>query len=299
VAVGGAAAAVFFGRGTIAAKLIPQPLAAAPEKRMWRTIGMSFVVMIVSIVATATPKWTIGSSFYSGPWSMCPASGTCYDPMSVTSGFAAVYAVRAFTLINVFAAMFALLLPVLCFYGRMDSLMAAKIQTGLYVWILVASFAAMMLWTCIMLNGNAMGGALVCDIVVIVLSFVGCMLSYVWWKAIEVAPKDVSGAAVSGPMGTSSPSSSSGIKPPPVAYPTAHAAVSTPVAAVAVSTGGKPAYPTASAAAKPKAPASKEKLKWGDWEEVWDEENQAFYFFNTGTGDSLWEPPPGWPHAQR
>jgi len=35
--------------------------------------------------------------------------------------------------------------------------------------------------------------------------------------------------------------------------------------------------------------------KWGDWEEMWDAESQAYYFFNSTNGDSAWERPTGWP----
>jgi hypothetical protein len=34
--------------------------------------------------------------------------------------------------------------------------------------------------------------------------------------------------------------------------------------------------------------------KWENWEEIWDEENQAYYFFNHDDGSSAWERPEGW-----
>jgi len=276
----GAAAAIFFGRGAIASKLIPAPAAAAPEKRMWRTIYLAFVTMILAIVATAAPNWSIGSGYHSGPWAMCVPGRSCYDP--VISGIAAIYAVRVFTLTAVFAGIFTLALPVLAFYGRIDSGQAAKAQMVLFMYMAGASFASMVIWLTILLVGAGIGGALVCDIIVMAFSIIGTMLSYVWMKAIEIAPKETAMISSSGPIISGGVSASV-----PVSYPSQNK-IASPKAT---------SYPAPSRGGFP--PSTQQPGKWGDWEEMYDEENSAYYFFNHSNGESLWEPPAGWPHPVR
>jgi hypothetical protein len=281
----GAAAAIFFARGTIAAKLTPTAAAAAPEKRMWRGIFLAFVTMILTIVATATPSWSVGNGFTSGPWALCPDNRDCYDP--VISGIAGIYAVRVFSLSAVFAAIIALALPVLVHYNRVDASQAAKSQIWLFAYVGAAAFAAVMVWSSILLAGAALGGALIVEMIVCVFGFIGATMAYVWWKAIEVAPKNA-------PLSTSGPIIASAAVSVPVSYPSAHgsgpksyASHASPKAA-----GG---YPPVKQSANPsKAPG-----KWGDWEEMYDEENSAYYFFNHSNGESLWEAPEGWPHPAR
>lgn len=36
---------------------------------------------------------------------------------------------------------------------------------------------------------------------------------------------------------------------------------------------------------------------WGDWEEMWDESSQCFYYDNLLTGVTSWDKPDGWPHG--
>jgi len=73
----------------------------------------------------------------------------------------------------------------------------------------------------------------------------------------------------------------------PKSYPTA--ARATPTAAGYATAGSAKSFPPSAAS---KLEYTK---KWGEWEEMWDEENQAYYFFNHGNGDSAWERPTGWP----
>jgi len=30
------------------------------------------------------------------------------------------------------------------------------------------------------------------------------------------------------------------------------------------------------------------------WTKVWDENSKSYYYFNTGTNESIWTPPAGW-----
>jgi len=118
--------------------------------------------------------------------------------------------------------------------------------------------------------GQSIGGALVVDMIVILFSFIGAMMSYTWLKAIGMAPK--AEFSTSGPL--------TGAK-------------GTPAVTAAVS------YPKSAVIATPTKPAATQNNKWNSWEERWDEENQAFYFFNHSNGESAWEPPRGWPYAPK
>jgi len=107
-------------------------------------------------------------------------------------------------------------------------------------------------------------------------------------KAVEMSPKQEftsSGPVVSAPKGGAAAKHT-----PPVSYPSSSAAnaASKPYAASspkAAGVGGPAGHPN--------------NYKWAAWEEIYDAENTAYYYFNHSNGESLWEPPAGWPHAAR
>jgi len=242
----------------------------------------------LAIVACADPSWTVGSSgavsWKSGPWSFCASNTDCYS--SVSSGITAMYAVRVFVLTAVLAGVLALFFTIGAFWRRVDSTLASKACVGLYIYMGIASFIAMMVWTCVLSVGQTLGGALIVDMIVMVFSFIGAMLSYTWMKAVEMAPKSDTFTS-SGPIVNSTPSQGGAKAAIPKSYPTAAptASAGKPSSPRAVTTGGGPGHP--------------HNNKWGSWEEIYDAENIAYYFFNHSNGESLWEPPAGWPHAAR
>jgi len=219
---------------------------------------------------------------------MCPDGQDCYDIGNV-SGIAAIYAVRGFVLSTVLAAFIALILPILAFYDRIWPSYAALAQTILFVYMGAATFTAMMLWACILSIGNTIGSGLIINIIVCFFSFIGAVMSYVWMKAIEVAPKETSG-----PMGVTT---NAALVVP--SYPTQqHGTGAKPYATHASPTNAGSAG-KGFVAPPPPVPKVQGPQKWGDWEELWDEENSSYYFFNHTNGESLWEAPTGWPHPAR
>jgi len=198
-----------------------------------------------------------------------------------------MYAVRVFVLTAVLAGVLALFFTIGAFWRRVDPALASKACVGLYLYMAAASFVAMMVWTCVLSVGQTLGGALIVDMVVLVFSFIGAMLSYTWMKAVEMAPKQ--DFTSSGPIASST---ASGAKAIPTSYPSQ-----------AIGGGARPSTKPVSS---PKSsggvggPAGHPgNTKWGAWEEIYDSENTAYYYFNHGNGESLWEPPAGWPHAAR
>jgi len=245
------------------------------------------VTLVLAIVACAHPAWTVGESgdvsWESGPWSFCASNTDCYS--SVSSGIAPMYAVRVFVLTCVLAGVIALFFTLGAFWQRIDAALASKVCVGLYLYMGFVSFGAVMVWLCILSVGQTLGGALIVDMIVMVFSFIGAMLSYTWMKAVEMSPKQ--DFTSTGPImsGSSAPKDTTK-RAAPVSYPSTQTA-SKPYAATSASkgTGGPAGHPGNN--------------KWGSWEEIYDAENTAYYFFNHSNGESLWEPPSGWPHAAR
>jgi len=197
-----------------------------------------------------------------------------------------MYAVRIFVITATLAGSIALFFTLGAFWQRVDGTMAAKACVGLYLYMSAAAFVAMMVWTCVLSIGQTLGGALIVDMVVIVFAAIAAMMSYAWLKAIEAAPKTssgpiTSGPAISGPKGATKTGVST-----PVSYPSSTPSGARPMSSPKASgTGGPAGHPGNN--------------KWGSWEEIYDAENAAYYFFNHSNGESLWEPPAGWPHAAR
>jgi len=283
----GAAAALFFFRGKIIGKLSPEKGSANPDRVMWKTIFLGFVVMILGIISCSVPNWSESVSFRSGPWQLCPATSDCTN--AAATGLPAIHFVRFFVISAVIMSVFAMLAPIAVFYGRIEAMAGANLQLICNLWIGTATFISFMLWICILNAGSDAGWALYMDIVVFCLAFLAAALTVAWRNHIVAAPAVKSEKST--PFVTSGPiiksEASANI---PKSYPTAGGAVksyptSNPAVAVAVSV---PAPPSARGKAPPK--------KWGAWEEIWDAENQAYYFFNHTDGSSIWEPPSGWPH---
>jgi len=280
----GAAAALWFARGRIQGKLLPESGAAAPDRKMWSSIRWCFVIMICAIISCSTPTWTTLGGFKSGPWLLCPTNGGCLSTAS--SGFyGAVVSARFFVITAVLASVAAFAAPLLVFYNKLDAFRASQIQFYSLVYVGFADFIAFMVWVCIFTAAATPGWALYLDVATFALAFAGAIISRIWINHIAAAPADT-------PMKTSGPviTSSGGVSQPK-SYPSAGKANNS--------------YPTAAGYAAPgatKAPATAAisgKLeyvkKWGEWEEMWDEESQAYYFFNHSNGDSAWERPAGWP----
>lgn len=146
VTIIGAAAALWYGRGRIHGKLLPESAAsAAPDVKMMQTIRWAFVTMVISIISCSVPAWSKGSGFGTGPWLYCPSSNAkCSD--SIMLGFPAIYAVRFFVISAVLATIFAFFAPIIAYFGRLDSLIASKIQIGCFLYAGITQFLAFMLW---------------------------------------------------------------------------------------------------------------------------------------------------------
>jgi len=144
-----------------------------------------------------------------------------------------------------------------------------------------ADFIAFVVWVCIFTVAATPGWALYINVITFALAFAGAILSKIWGNHVAAAPAETktSGPIINASSGPSVPKS----------FPTSTAAYAAP--------GVAKSYPGAQAAAKPQGSNLSYTKKWGDWEEMWDEENQAYYFFNSGTGDSAWERPVGWPNV--
>jgi hypothetical protein len=203
---------------------------------------------------------------------------------------AAIHFVRFFVISAVIMSVFAMLAPIAVFYGRIEAMQGANLQLICNLWIGTADFVAFMLWVCILNAGSEPGWAMYMDIVVFSLAFTAAAMTVAWRNHIIAAPERVKSekSDKSAPLVTSGPIIKDTSSTIPKSYPTAGKPIaypsSTPVAVTA--TAGVPPPPAKKAAPK----------KWQSWEEIWDEENQAYYFFNHSDGSSLWEPPAGWPH---
>jgi hypothetical protein len=275
----GAAAAVFMARGRIQGKLLPESGTANPDRKMWTTIKLAFVVMILACISNGAAMWsTTTTGFSAGPWLLCPPGNPCTS--STVSGFVpAITATRFFVMTGCLATIWAFLAPLLVHYRKLERTVAAKSQVVAFLYAGVADFIAFMIWTSIFTVAANAGWALYLDIVVFALCFAGAIVSMIWLNHIAAAPEQTPAA-----IQTSGPIIPSKGYTAPAAYPT-----SQPTKSADAAPRGVKATPVAAASTLTYT------KKWGQWEEMWDEENQAYYFFNHSNGDSAWERPTGWP----
>jgi len=204
---------------------------------------------------------------------------------SASTGFyGAVVAARFFVITAVLASVAAFGAPLLVFYNKLDAFRASQIQFYSLLWVAAADFIAFMVWVSIFTAAATPGWAMYLDIVTFALALAGAIISRIWINHLAAAPADT-------PMKTSGPvlTNAGGVSAPK-SYPTAAKAYAAPAAAGYSQPGS-----TKSAATTAIAGKLEYVKKWGDWEEMWDEESQAYYFFNHSNGDSAWERPTGWP----
>jgi hypothetical protein len=193
----------------------------------------------------------------------------------------------------VIASIFAFFLPIAVFYQRIEGILASKMQLCMFCFIAAGDFVAFMVWVCIFTVNATPGWALYVNIVVFSLAIAAAFVSFSWKSHCEAAQSQstsMSTTTSSTPMISTPEKSTPVAKEIPKSYPSSSAAVAVTTPAASVRVAATIPIPTP----KPKVTVTYPK-KWGDWEEIYDQENQAWYFFNHSNGESAWDRPQGWP----